>query len=280
MDRILVPLDFSSNSLHALRYAQQLAAALGGIPVHLMYVWHPTLYPVDAPGSLPVTYTENTGRVQLQAFADEYGIPESETTLEVGFPAERIVEASKLDDIDLIVLGSAEREPGLADRLVGTIATEVCEDAHCPVLVVPEGKDFGQGFEHILYASSSSATDESTVTRVMDLARRFRADVHFVHVQTDDDEEDVAEAVAVENTLFEELHSDTKLGLRAQLVTITDDSVVEGLTQYAEENDIDLMVSVTRRRSWWQSLFERSQTKQLTLYAELPLLVLHLDDHD
>ena len=280
MDRILVPLDFSPNSLHALRYAQALAKALGHIPVHLMYVWHPTLYPVDAPGSLPVTYTENTGRVQLRAFAKEYGIPESETTLEVGFPAERIVEASKLPDIDLIVLGSAEKEPDLADRLIGTVATEVCEDAHCPVLVVPEGTDFGRGFEHILYASSAAATDEATVSRVMDLARRFRADVHFVHVQVDDDEDDVAEAILVENTLFEELHADAELGLTAQLVTIQDDSVVEGLTQYAAENSIDLMVSVTRRRSWWQELFERSQTKQLTLYAELPLLVLHLDDHD
>ena len=279
MERILVPLDFSPNSLHALSYAKHLAKRLDAA-IHLMYVWHPTLYPTDAPGTLPVVYTENTGRVQLTAFAREYGVPESETTLEVGFPVERIIEASKLPDIDLIVLGSREREPGLADRLVGTIATEVCEEAHCPVLVVPQGKDFGKGFKHILYASSSSATDEATVTRVMELARRFRANVHFVHVQTDDDAEDQAEALAVENTLFEDLHQDTELGIKAQLVTIKDDSVVEGLTQYAEENAIDLMVSVTRRRSWWQELFERSQTKQLTLYAHIPLLVLHLDDHE
>lgn len=277
MNRILVPLDFTDNSLHALGYAQQLAKKLDA-RVHLMYAWHPTLYPTDAAGALPVTYTENTGRVQLQAFAREYGIPESDTTLAIGFPAERIVEASKQPGVDLIVMGSRERDPDLADRLIGTIATEVCEEARCPVLVVPQGVAFGRGFDHILYASSRDATDESTVMRVIDLARRFRADVHFVHVQVDDDADDIAEAIAVEDTLFEELLRDDDTGVRVQLVTIEDDSVVEGLTQYAAENNIDLMVSVTRRRSWWQELFHVSQTKKLTLYADLPLLVLHLDD--
>ena len=278
MPTLLVPVDFSANSRHALRFAQAMAKDMGA-RIHLLHVWHPSLFPTEAPGTLPVTYTENAGRAQLTAFAKEHGISESDTTLAVGFAAERIIEASKQPEIDYVVLGSEEHEPDLADRLIGNIATEVCQDAHCPVLVVPEGVDYGKkGFRRILYASSASALDTGTVTQVVDLAKTFHADVHFVHVQTDDDEEDITESMEVEDSLFKELHEDSETDIRAHLVNIEDESVVEGLTQYARENEIDLMVSVTRHRSWWQELLHRSQTKQLTLHAELPLLVLHLED--
>ena len=55
-------------------------------------------------------------------------------------------------------------------------------------------------------------------------------------------------------------------------------SITEGLNEYALEEDLDLMVVHRRKRSFLQNLFHKSETKDLTIYSALPLLVIHEDD--
>jgi len=53
-----------------------------------------------------------------------------------GDPAEVILAASEAEDVDVVILGSHRR--GLLGRLMlGSISTQVSEQARCPVLVVP-----------------------------------------------------------------------------------------------------------------------------------------------
>lgn len=53
-----------------------------------------------------------------------------------GDPAEVILAASEAEDVDVVILGSHRR--GLLGRLMlGSMSTQVSEQARCPVLVVP-----------------------------------------------------------------------------------------------------------------------------------------------
>jgi nucleotide-binding universal stress UspA family protein len=63
-----------------------------------------------------------------------------------------------------------------------------------------------------------------------------------------------------------------------QFHTIQGDSIWKSLHEYAEDNAIDLIVTISQRRSFWSQLFHKSTTKALVLHANKPLLVLHLDD--
>jgi nucleotide-binding universal stress UspA family protein len=48
----------------------------------------------------------------------------------------QILQAARLEDIDLIVVGTESRK-GISRLLVGSVASRVIARAHCPILVVP-----------------------------------------------------------------------------------------------------------------------------------------------
>ena len=61
--------------------------------------------------------------------------PESVTVKAVhGFPVEELINASS--DADMIVLGS-RGAGGFTRLLMGSVASQVAQHAHCPVLIVP-----------------------------------------------------------------------------------------------------------------------------------------------
>jgi nucleotide-binding universal stress UspA family protein len=48
----------------------------------------------------------------------------------------QILQAARLEDIDLIVVGTEGRK-GISRLLAGSVASRVIARAHCPILVVP-----------------------------------------------------------------------------------------------------------------------------------------------
>ena len=71
-----------------------------------------------------------------KARAAEGGI-QVETHLVVGSAAVAICKLAEERQADLIVMGSRGHGP-LAAALLGSVATHVVRDAHCPVMVVPD----------------------------------------------------------------------------------------------------------------------------------------------
>jgi nucleotide-binding universal stress UspA family protein len=90
--------------------------------------------------------TENARKAETdKALAELAGPrPESVTVRAVhGFPAQELIDASK--DADIVVLGS-RGAGGFARLVMGSVASQVTQHAHGPVLIVPrkiaaEGRD-------------------------------------------------------------------------------------------------------------------------------------------
>jgi nucleotide-binding universal stress UspA family protein len=141
MSGIIVGVDGSGHSQRALELAIKEAAIrhapLTVLTVHEAirgYYGGVAVYPDDA------SRTEEA-RVAAQAETDkvlaEVGepLPESVTVKAVhGFTVEELINAGK--DADMLVLGS--RGAGGFSRLImGSVAGQVTQHAHCPVLIVP-----------------------------------------------------------------------------------------------------------------------------------------------
>jgi nucleotide-binding universal stress UspA family protein len=91
-----------------------------------------------------------TGRADASAaiaaavgVAQEQSATISAALLVDGEPASALLATAAGRAADLIVVG-ALRDTGIADRLLGTVATEVVRRACCDVLVVRPGPDAGQ----------------------------------------------------------------------------------------------------------------------------------------
>jgi nucleotide-binding universal stress UspA family protein len=137
-EHLLLPVDGSPQSLHAVRFA---AEEWRDAAVTLLNV----INPVEAGysgGALPSGSEEwyQEARARSQSVFDEARteLPESTTVttrIEVGRPAQTIVEVAKEGDVDHIVIGSHGRE-GISRVILGSVAEHVVRRSPVPTTVV------------------------------------------------------------------------------------------------------------------------------------------------
>ena len=132
---ILVPVDFSEDSLVAVDTALDMAESAAS--VHIVHVL-PDLSPLE-PGELWET-VDNKSRSEHaeQALRDRMSAAKyRDLQFEIlfGDPGHRIAQRAEELDADLIIMPSHGRT-GLAHLLIGSVAERVVRLAHCGVLVL------------------------------------------------------------------------------------------------------------------------------------------------
>jgi universal stress protein A len=139
---ILVPLDFSSNSDHALDVAADLAT-LFGASLHLLHAQHvPALAMSPYGAALPQGVWDELregARRELEERRARVAARdlEAHAHLATGQPSGAIQQSARELGADLIVIGTRGRT-GLAHVLLGSVAERTLRTATCPVLTVKE----------------------------------------------------------------------------------------------------------------------------------------------
>jgi len=272
INRILVPVDFSKSAATALRYAEAFAAFTKSVEVKVIHVFTPDTAAADAVILPTMSELMDLRDEQLTKFLADIPAPQEinrQSELLLGFPADKVVDASK--NFDLIIMG-ASGESDVIEEVFGTVSSSVSQRAECPVLLVPNKAVFSE-YENILYASNSLSLSRRAVLQFRDFNELFDARVHFVHIN---DEE--GSHAGKRESLFAPLFNNPEPEFAFEIQEVTADSVQEGLVEYLHAKSIGLAVMVTRHRGFWERLFHHSETRQMVLNPETPLLILHLED--
>lgn len=141
--KVLVPVDFSTDSLRAAEYAKNFAAPFGAQLV-LLHVIEPIYYasPADMYAASPnlallIEEQRKAAQAQLEQLAQKLSGQGAkvQTLLKSGSPAQVIADTAKRIKADLIVMATHGRT-GLAHVLLGSVAERVVRLATCPVLTV------------------------------------------------------------------------------------------------------------------------------------------------
>ncbi len=293
LKKILVPVDMSAHAANALQFAWKMSAHLGAL-IEVCHVMD-SIYDGHIPSASGVMANyKNTTRQELDEFVsatlqkigvkwpvnglrtdgpDERGWPNDQprlfTSVAFGFPDTSLIEASKR--VDLIVMGTGGNR--LSVKIFGSVSTEVSKSAHCPVLFVPPGCAFN-GFGHMLYASHFDSLDNLRIRQAAAFAGRFDSQIHFVHVGPAGED-----TLAVERKIFETNYLATQTNKPFLFRKIIGSGDVAGMLEdYAVMHRVDLLVFVTRQRSFWDGLLHQSTTRQALLTSQMPVLVIHADD--
>mmetsp|Transcript_4573 Transcript_4573/g.10930 ORF Transcript_4573/g.10930 Transcript_4573/m.10930 type:complete len:283 (+) Transcript_4573:506-1354(+) len=279
MKNILVPIDFSQCSRDAFLYAKGLADTLG-FSIKLVHVYIGNLN-TDASINLnPVKSREEAILKKMQDFvkvnlekSDNSNVltqQKIETEAIVGLSAtHEIVELTKdKDDIAMVVIGTTG-DGNMMEKMFGSVSSSVAQRSHCPVILVPQESEFKK-YENVLYASNYESADENLLDQIVDFGKIFNATMHFVHVEENDNYE------TVEDTIFYKLFEKGDPSFSFNIVNIKNRSVLSGLNQYADENNVDLIVLVNRQRNYLENIFQLSLTKRMAKASKLPVMVFHL----
>lgn len=255
---ILVPTDFSSCSEAAVSFAIEFALATGA----RLYLMH----------SVGSTFSIASERLTEQMMSDDrFREIEAQTVTEIGDPGQAILRQAEEKQADLILIGNKGSSGGR--RLLGSTAMEVLSKAKVPVLSVPEKSTYA-GFENILFMTDFNNGDVSALEDVLNWATDFNAQLHVLHVFTDENFTELIKYRGFREIVKEQL-KDKKISFQR----VFNPSFFDGLLDYMKTRKINLITLTRYQKNIFQKLTEKNHTREVGYEIEAPFMVLNGDKY-
>lgn len=272
MKNIIVPVDFSDASHNAGAYAVSLAHYFDA-KIYLVHVVEPPMIANDSfLASVMITQAEiveaNSKQLtnEMELFNKIYPVS-MEAFVREGFTTDVIRDLASETDADLIVMGMKGK--GESRSVFGSTTTRVVRHIALPVLLVPSKATFN-AIEKIALASDFDPETESKQYRLlMKLAARFKSKFMVVNVAVGGRDLRQSQVIGKMKTSMAFSEYPTEFH------TIKEDSVEEGLEDFLEDNEHDLLVMLARGHSFFERLFGKVHTKTMSYKTRKPLLILH-----
>ncbi len=286
IERILVPVDFSENSIRACDYAIGIAEKLHAEVMLMHSYFFPVINSIDYGDGLSYvvnlndTITEIANKAQkklLNLFNEQkkkidkndFKHVKLNFTLTNGNPANEIINVYKKYLPDLIVMGARglSREE---KEYFGSITASTIEGTNVPVLAIPETAGYNPGGKiNILYATNFDESDYKALKKLMTLIYLFDVKIHLVHIGIQENEK--LEKIEHIKTIFNNLYP----GYEFSCHIIESHDVIKPLSEFIVQNNIDIIAITTHKRNFITRFFKPSLTKKILFQINAPLLVFH-----
>ncbi|MBR8536908.1 universal stress protein [Carboxylicivirga sediminis] len=280
MKEVLVPVDFSEESIIALDFGIDLANHLNAnmrvIHVKTDSVIIPFFSTNEADDRLNQdveAWAEQLHRRFIHKYKVSCGV--FDYKIREGNIVKEIANQARYGDTTIIVLGSHE-DKSITSRWVGSPAYRLVAHAPCPVLVVNKRMQLKHAIKSIALPVDYSIASRKKVPAIAGVAKLFDAKVHVVGLKTSDldwmNEQMKAFVKQVEKFVVERARVEVK---HSQL---TGRDFSENLMNYAEENAIDLITThVHHANNPFVRVFQ-SFTNDLINKSLKPVLVIPTKD--
>lgn len=187
--KILVPIDFSDQSMLALGQALNLAKMKNSDVVLLSVVKEQSimqsLFIDDKSDELKKRVKEKLDSICLD-YANEYSV-NIETMVSKGKIYAKINEVSEMISADLIVMGTNGSQ-GKSSTIIGSNAEKVVRLSKCPVITI-KGKSHRDGCENIILPLDLEKETKEKVTYALEYARYWNATIRVVSIVLRDNQE-------------------------------------------------------------------------------------------
>ncbi len=271
MKNILVPVDFSSTSENAVRYAVGLAKhTKAGIT--LLHAYHVPVPVSETPMAIPMEEIEQASnealaKIERQIKTFDSGI-EIKLITKAGFAVDCILDQIENKETDLVVMG-IKGHTNAFDVAIGSNSTTLLKQTKCPVLVIPDGAEFKTPQNIVLGCDYSKDVSQNVIDSIKFFGKLFNAKVYILDVFG-------AKEKADQNKFKDNLKLHSALSdLNVVIHYREGDDVNAELAKYVDRHNADWLIMIPHTRSPIASLFHRSNTKQMVFHTHIPLLSLH-----
>ena len=265
MKKILFPTDFSEASLSALDFAVQLSKDLNA-SIDLIHVFSVPF--ADASATPPqyidelVTRKRKEVEGKLNGIKEKYGEIIRKTEAVYGFfTAIEIDEYAEDHNSDVILMGT-RGEHTVMEKYLGSITSEVIVRADRPVIAIPEKAKYIKGGK-IAYASDHQPNEKIALDSLKGLASLMGSPIQWVHVNPAGSEYEKSEIPT--NTAADPDISAWHI--------VKASSVMNGLDNYMEEENVSWLALFIPRRRLFERLFHSSFTRKMSMHTHIPMIV-------
>lgn len=278
MKHLLVPTNLLDYAQNAAEYAIQFAATFEA-RITLMHSFHIPVVDPMVPSEYLTEMAETAEKRARKSMEEEIArlkslYPDLDVDIDyhtcMGFAADEIVNLSKKMGVSAILMGTRHKDT-LQRILVGSVMGNVLENAAMPVIVIPNEVAY-KPITNIMFASEyNDSEDVQSIRKAINFVERLNATLYSVHVDTDEPDENEISRLDGIRELF---HKEIDTG-KLHFENIYDEDVVSALLNFSEHNEIDMMMMVTHKRSFFERLFDRSLSKTMAFRSDIPMIIFH-----
>jgi len=245
--KILVPVDFSEQSIVALAQALNLAKIKNSDVVLLSVIKEQSimqsLFTDDKSDELKVKVKEKLDCIALE-YGEEYGV-DIDSMVSKGKIYKQINEVSEMISADLIVMGTNGSQ-GRSSQIIGSNAEKVVRLSKCPVITI-KGKDHRVGCENIILPLDLEKETKEKVTYALEYARYWNATIRVVSVVLRDNQQ-VREKLA--KNINQVKHFIIQAGVKCTAELIEGEkkqTLGDFVFEYEKRFDADLIMIMTKK---------------------------------
>lgn len=269
MKTILVAIDFSMNSEHALQYALMFAKKLES---SIYLVWVDNTISEETVFDTIKGDIRIEGRSYLTSLIDKYNSElengEIKILLRKGKVYQEIAKAAKKIDADLIFAGT-HGVSGYEQHWIGSNTFRIVTQAPCPVVTIRSAYDFKPGPKNILLPLDSSPETKEKLPYICEMANLFGAKVHLLQIYNT--------SLSVVRKRIDKYGEDAQSCLVKQGVDYSIDklnvtNVAASIIDYSKNNEIDLIAIMTEQDNTTANRLLGPFAQQLINNSTIPII--------
>lgn len=271
-NHIVIPIDFSEQSLIALNQTYNLAR-LTKSDITLLHVIDGDMFSAmisifgDKEEKEKI-YREGIN-VELEKLANEARAKSGldiKTRIEKGKIYDCVNEVATELEAAFIVMGTSGT-PTIKKKVIGSNAVRVIGDAPCPVITI-KGKEHSAGCKTIVLPLDLSKETKEKVGKCIEIATFFNSAVKVMSIVNTDDEFFTNKLTRQMNQVLEFL---TESGITCTGEFVKDDNIAEGVLNYAEKVKADLIIIMTQQELEFTDYFIGTASAHIINHSEIPV---------
>ena len=281
MKTYLVPIDFSHASVHAAEFAAALSKQTNVQHIILLNAYYVSPYETMLPNPDMVLLREEevennaADRIkQLEHLKAKLSKQVREgvtitTHLNRSHLLRAVVENVMNKDVDLVILGS-KGNSSKDDSHIGSHVVKISKASPVPVIIVPPGYHY-QTIKKVVVACDFNKVKESVPLEALKrLLDKKNAELLVVNIDNETKHESAnAERMAEETAMHVMLKQ-----YHPQYFYVSSPDVINGILQFASDNDAQLVIALPHKYSFFQELLHDSVSQKLAENAAVPVLLL------
>ncbi|MCD4745616.1 MAG: universal stress protein [Bacteroidales bacterium] len=272
MKQIIVAIDFSKCSVHALEYAINIANKVNS---NILMVW------VDNTSSSESVFPEshldfrkeinNNFNELVDKYKDTLINGEISFKIRKGKVHNEIANQAKYVDADLLIAGT-HGVSGFEEFWIGSNAYRIVTYAPCPVITIRADYKFKKSISKIILPIDSSLESRQKLPFTSKFAKYFDSEIHVVSLysttikavrnRVDNYTKQVEQFLEEENIKF-------------NISILEADNITKSTIEYAQNINADLIAVMTEQETTTSNLFLGAYAQQMVNHSSIPVINIH-----